>query len=366
MAGQDLGYRKIQSVGRSSYVISLPKRWVVDNGLDKGSQLAFRVQEDSSLVLIPRKILESSKEAKSRLKKFKLQVSSKDDPKSICRKIISLYVISADLIHVKSENGGFTFEHKAAINSLVRNVLLGSEIIEETPNEITLQILINHPDFPIERAIRRMFILALSANNEAISSLKSMDESSIRNVIETYQDVNRLNLYAIRQLKFGIERKMFKELGFKSPKEFLGYRIVTNDIKSIAKNAMNIAKNILNLKKMIDNQVLILNEPVDEEIYSQILQFNSFAHQMFEDSLKALFKRDYELADKTISQLDSSTSLENDLVNLMSTKKLDPNISSILRLILDSSRRIMEYSRNIAEVTLNRTIEEITVQRINK
>ena len=136
-----------------------------------------------------------------------------------------------------------------------------------------------------------------------------------------------------------------------------------NDIKSMAKNAMNIAKNILNLKEMIDNQVLILNEPVDEEVYSQILKFNSFAHQMFEDSLKALFKRDYKLADETISRLDTSTSLENDLINLMSSKKLDPNISSILRLILDSSRRIMEYSRNIAEVTLNRTIEEITLPK---
>ena len=44
---------------------------------------------------------------------------------------------------------------------------------------------------------------------------------------------------------------------------------------------------------------------------------------------------------------------------MMFTKKLDPNLASVLRLILDASGRILEYSRNIAEVTLNRTIEEI-------
>jgi len=41
---------------------------------------------------------------------------------------------------------------------------------------------------------------------------------------------------------------------------------------------------------------------------------------------------------------------------------MDPNISSILSLILDTSRRIVEYSQNIAEVTLNRTIEEVSAQ----
>jgi hypothetical protein len=44
---------------------------------------------------------------------------------------------------------------------------------------------------------------------------------------------------------------------------------------------------------------------------------------------------------------------------LMSSKKLDPNIASVLRLIFESSRRIMDYSRNMAELTLNRTVEEL-------
>jgi hypothetical protein len=43
---------------------------------------------------------------------------------------------------------------------------------------------------------------------------------------------------------------------------------------------------------------------------------------------------------------------------LMSSKKMDPNISSVLRLIFDSSRRIMDLSKNMAELTLNRTVEE--------
>jgi len=43
----------------------------------------------------------------------------------------------------------------------------------------------------------------------------------------------------------------------------------------------------------------------------------------------------------------------------MSSKKLDPNIAAILRLILDSSRQIIDYSKNMAELTLNRTVEDL-------
>ncbi|HIE18945.1 TPA: phosphate uptake regulator PhoU [Candidatus Bathyarchaeota archaeon] len=360
---RDLGYRKIQLTGRGSYIISLPKRWIRELRLGKGEQIAFKVQEDSSLLLLPRRILEGRKEAEQpRLKEYKISVSSADDPQSVCRKIISLYVVSANLIRIRFKDDKTLSEHKTAINSLIKNMLLGSEIIDETSNEITIQVLIDHPEFPVEKAIRRMAILALSANKDAILALESMDEKRINGVAETRNDVNRLNLYVIRQLKYGLEKNLFKELGFKTKKEFLGYRIVANDIRSIANNAMNLAKNILTLKNMIKNQLLFLNVPVDGEVYSQILKFNSQAHFFFEESLKALFKRDYNRADKLISEIEAFAALESDLITLMSTKKMDPNVSSILRLIIDNSRRIIEYSRDIAEVTMNRTVEEISGQ----
>jgi len=358
---RDLGYRRIQLTGRGSYIISLPKRWVRELGLEKGEQVAFKVQEDSSLLLIPRKILEGIKEIeKPSLKEYRISVSSSDNPRSVCRRIISLYVVSANIIRIYFKDGETPLEHRRAINNLIKNMLLGSEIIDETSNEIIIQVLVDHPEFPLEKAIRRMAILALSANRDAILALENMDEKRINSVSEACNDVNRLNLYVIRQLKYGLEKNLFRELGFKTRKEFLGYRIVANDIRSIANNAMSLANNVMTLKNMIKNQLLFLNVPVDGEVYSQILKFNSQAHFFFEESLKALFKRDYNRADKLISEIESFAALERDLVTLMSTKKLDPNVSSILRLIIDNSRRIIEYSRDIAEVTLNRTVEEIS------
>jgi phosphate uptake regulator len=358
---KDLGYRRVQRTGRGSYITCLPKDWVQEVGIEKGSEIAFKVQDDSSLILVPRKIMEGKKETeKPKLKEYWIYVDKKSDPQSVCRRIISLYVVSADIIHIRFKDSEIDPKFKTAINNLVKNTLLGSEIIDETANRITLQILINHPEFPIEKAIRRMAVLALSANRDAILALKNIDQGIIQSVVDAHANVNRLDLYAVRQLKFGLEQNLFKDWGFKTPKEFLGYRIVANDIKSIADNALNVTNNIMTLKKLIEDKMLFLKESVDEEVYSQILNFNSLEHQFFEESLKAMFKRDYEHADKTISRLESFVTLENDLITLMSSKMLDPIVSSIFRLILDNSRRIVDYTRNIAEVTLNRTVEEIS------
>lgn len=353
----DVEYRKIQRVGRGSYIVTLPKEWVRDLDLGKGTHVALKVQDDSSLLVIPRKVLEERKEVQEPpLKEYRIFVDHNHDPESVCRKATSLYVISADLIHIRFKEGKIPSKHKAAISQLSKNLLLGSEIIAETSNEITLQILINHPDFPVEKAIRRMSILALSANRDAISMLTDGDLADV--VAETCADIERLNFYVIRQLKYGLERNLYEELGFKSPKEFLGYRIVANDIKCVADNALDMANDITTLKEMMKDQLLLLNEPVDEEIHSQLLEYNSKTHVFFEEAMSALFKRDYDRSDKLISRMRSLTELENELVTMISTKKMDPNISSAFRLILDSSRRLAEYGRNIADVTLNRTIEE--------
>lgn len=355
----DLGYRKIQRTGRESYIISLPKEWVLDVGLKKGDQLAFQKQEDSSLLLIPRKVLERSKTTEPSLKEFTLPITSRDDPQSIARRIMSLYEVSADLINIRFKEGGLTSEQRTSIRRTVR-MLLGSEIIAESPNEISIQILIEHPKFPIEKAIRRMFVIAKSMDLDAISSLKDMDVSRIQGAIDSDEDLDRLSLYVVRQLKFGIENNLYKEMGFRSPKEFLGYRLVTKNLENIGDNATETANNILYLKRLIDDKILTLTQPIDEEVYSSVIKFHFFGHRLLEDALTALFNRNYRLADDTISKfMTTCVHLEKDTINLIFYKRLDPNVALVLRLILDNARKMMEYSRDIAEVTLNRTVEEI-------
>jgi phosphate uptake regulator len=361
MAEKDLGYRKVQSTGRGSYIISLPKVWVQDTGLKKGSEIDFNIKADSSLTLVPRKLKERyEEEADTKLKEYYINAEpEEEDLLSTLRMIKALYVISADVIRIHFKGVTDAAKCKNEIRQFARDTLLGAEIIDERIDEITLQILIKHSEFPIEKAVRRMAIVALSANREAIEAVKNPSQALFQSVINAHNDVNRLGHYVVRQLKFGIERNLFRELGFKTPKEFLLYRIIVNDIKNIGENALNIVNNLETLQKQMKDQLVFIKEPIDEEVYSQMLQFNAEAHKLFEEATKAMFKRAYNDAEKIISKRGSYVNLETELIRLMTSKKLDPNIAAILRLMMDSSRRILDYGQDVAELTLNRTVEEI-------
>jgi len=350
---QDVEYRKVQRTGRESYIVTLPKDWVQNMGLNAGHQLAIKKQEDSSLLLIPRTTLEKIAESKKPvLNEVTIHVTSKEYPQSLVRKITSLYVVGMDLIHVKSRDGEFASEQKTLIKDAVRGKLLGTEVIAESPNEIVLQILINHPEFPIQKAIKRMFIIALSMNKDAISALKSLDKAIIQNIIETEDDVDRLNLYVIRQLKYAIQKNQYEEVGLKSSKEFLGYRLATNAVEGIADLAVEMAENILTMDK-----------PIDEKIYNRILALSSYGNQLFEDAMISFFKRDYQAADAIISRSEEIADMEKEIFKMILDMKMDAKDASSLRLILDASRRMIEYSKEIAEVTLNRTVEETYVNK---
>ncbi|MDR1993933.1 MAG: phosphate uptake regulator PhoU [Nitrososphaerota archaeon] len=360
MAGKDLGYRRVQCTGRSAYIISLPKEWVENINLKRGSEIAFNIQPDNTLLLVPRKIAE--KEGKfdtSKAKEYVINIEPKETADSALRMIRALYAIGADIIRIHFKNIKDAAKFKDRTKNFVRDTFLGAEIIDEAPNEITLQIFIKHSEFGIEKAVRRMAIVALAANRDAIAALTNRSSTVAESVIQARNDVNRLGLYIVRQLKYGIEHNLYRELDLQTPKEFLLYRITVNDIENMGENALNIINNINTFQKLLDTETLFIKDPIDEEVYETLISYHTQAQQLYEDAVKAMFKQDYKDAEKLILKRETFEDLENELILLISSKKMDPNITSILRLIFDSTKRIMDYSKNMAELTLNRTVEEL-------
>jgi phosphate uptake regulator len=255
--------------------------------------------------------------------------------------IQALYVISADIIRIHFRGDELkAAKRKNEVKNFAKETFLGAEIIDETADEVTIQILVKHSEFPIEKAVRRMVIVALAVHRDVISALKGGTPELYQSIINAQHDSNRLGQYIVRQLKFGIEHNMYRELGFRTPKEFLLYRIIVNDIKDIAENAINIMNNVINLQKLINSELLFFKEPMDDEVYSQILNFNTLAYQLFEDSTKPCLnattttpKRSFQTT--KLRKTRKRPHQTND------TKKMDPNVSAILRLVLDSSRRIL-------------------------
>ncbi|MEM3046416.1 MAG: phosphate uptake regulator PhoU, partial [Candidatus Bathyarchaeia archaeon] len=260
-------FRKIQLTGRSSYVVSLPKRWATSLGLKPGDAVSIKMQEDSSLLISPRGGIPPKRETE--LGEVRL-VKGQEDPQSLARRIVSLYLVGHNLIHVSSTDGALTLRERSMIKHLAETKLVGGEIIEESPKLISLRILASYPGLTVEDALRRMFSLALAMQRDAISALKTLDRELMEAVIRTDDEVDRFSLYIVRQLKRAVEdERLIREIGLRTAKECLGYRLAVKAVERVADHAVRMAENML-----------LVEKPLDPELYGRIQRLGSMANRL--------------------------------------------------------------------------------------
>ena len=338
-----LEQRRLQMTGGSTYILSLPKNWVTRNRLHKGSLLVFTEEDDGSLSLLPSEFEKQEKKSEALIR-----VSTNENPDAIMRKAISAYLVGYSLLHIRAQGEqSLNIELRNYLKSFARSYLVGTEIVNDSPTDLTLQILLNYPEFSVESALRRMAIIAGSMHREAVACLENLDYSTAKAVVETDREVNRFSLYILRLLKMAVTNtRMVKEIGLSNPRECLGYRLIAKSVERAADHATKIAENILSLKNQVDPDFL-----------KRINNLSSIAITMFDSSVEALFKHDYIQAESVIEKVAQIRDIEKDAVVSSQAVNIEeiPNI----RLLIESIRRTAEYASDISEVVLNLNVESV-------
>ena len=335
--------RKIQFTGKSSYIISLPKQWIVDLGLKQGDQIKIIRKGSSTLELYPPKF-------ESRIQKKEdatIEIRSEEDASSIVRKLISLYFLGYKTIHVKPKDGRLSPNQRNTVKEAVKRMLMGSEIISDSINGITVQVLVNLLELSVDGAFKRMLHLAESMSSDAILSVKENNSELAQEVINTDDEVDRFGFYIIRQLKIAIQNEhMLKEMGFRNARNCLGYRLIVKNIERVGDHASFIAKDVMEFKKSIKKEIL-----------EKLEDMNTFCLSVLNDSCLALFTEDYSKAENTIRKADEITKYEKKVRDVSKSLKNEEEIYRVKRMT-ENIKRVSEYASDIAEMVLNMNIEK--------
>ena len=335
--------RKLQITGGSTYILSLPKDWVTKNQLKKGSSMVLREEDDGSLSIMPSKL-----ERKEKQDEAFIRVSSDENPDAVVRKSISAYLAGYNILRIKGQ-GQQTLPSKLRnhLKNFARNYLVGTEIVIDTPADLTLQVLLNYPELTVQSALSRMSIIASSMHKEAINCLRNLDYSAAKSVIETDREVNRFGLYIVRLLKLVVSNsREVKDIGLNSPRDCLGYRLIAKSVERTADHATKIAENLL-----------LMKAPLNEDLYDRVSHMSSLAISMFESAMEALFKRDFNLAESVIEKISQVHKLEKEAVFASKTLGIEEIVN--LRLLIESVRRTAEYASDISEVVMNLNVESV-------
>jgi phosphate uptake regulator len=335
--------RKVQFTGGSTYIISLPKDWITQNQLKKGSFIKLREEEGGLLTIIP---LSSNATLDKHSDEATIRVTSKDDIETIRRKIVSAYLAGYNSIQIKTDKQPLLTRQRHEMKTFVRRMLVGTEIVSDSSSQLVLQVLLSYPELTIQSALRRMSIITVSMHNAAILGLTTSDSLLTKEVILTDNEVDRFNLYVTRLLKNAIQNpRVTKEIGLLNGKDCLGYRLVTTAVERTADHAVKIATNTLALKHK-------LNPVLEEKIESM----SKISLKMFDAAMESLFRQDYQTADTILTSLKEVETLEQEAVACC---QLDLEDAATLRLIIESIRRTAEYASDIAEIVLNLTVDSI-------
>jgi len=341
--------RKIQFTGKSSYIVSLPKPWIMELGLKQGDQIRMVRKGASTLELYPQKF-------ETRFQKIEdatIEIDVEEKTPTIVRKLISLYFLGFKTINVKPKFGRLNPSQRTAVKEAVRRMLMGSEIISDSTGGITIQVLVNLLELSVDGAFKRMLDLTKSMSNDAILAVKENNLELAQEVINTDDEVDRFGFYIIRQLKIAIQNEhMLKEMGFRNARICLGYRLVVKNIERAGDHAAFIAKDLLEFKK-----------PMKKEILDKIQDMNKFCLSVLDDSCLALFKEDYVHAEQIIEKTSEIIKYEKKIRDVSKFLKDDEEIYRIRR-ITESIKRISEYASDIAEIVLNMNIEKALKKKV--
>ncbi len=335
--------RRLQVTGGSTFIISLPKEWAIKNELKRGSSMVVREEDDGSLSISPSSFPKKEKQDEAYIK-----VTQTDNPDAIMRTVISAYLSGYNILHIRAQGQKILpAKTRNQLKHFARNYLVGTEIVIDTPTDLTLQVLLNYPELTVQNALSRMSIIASSMHKEALLALKNLDYSSAKAVIETDREVNRFGLYIVRLLKLAVSnQRIVKEIGLRYQKECIGYRLIAKSVERTADHATKIAEN-----------TLLLKEPVKDELAEKISELSGLANSMFENAMEALFKHDFNLAEGVIEKLSQVHKLEKETVLCLPNAKVEETVN--LRLLIESVRRTAEYASDISEVVLNMNVESV-------
>jgi phosphate uptake regulator len=316
-------------------------------GIQRGSVVKITQKDDLTLQIQPQ-----GADTTEGTRRVLINPNPNDDPESIVRKVVSTYLMGYNIIQLKSNQKRLDSSQRFLVKDFTRKKLVGTEILSDLPQDLTLQVLLSYAELSVKDALRRMSVIAASMHRDAITALGMEEGSLAREIVAMDDEVDRFNLYIIRLLNVAVtDGHILKESGLKTPKECLGYRLITKSVERMADHAVNIAQNRLELTLSTPNG----------EILEELEKLSEFALKIFEDAMESLFDENYKEADIVLERATHTRKMEAEAIQKI-VKNASPEEVPALRLIVESILRTAEYGADIAETVLNMTIKDAVIE----
>ncbi len=262
-----MAYRKIIGFGDSSFVVSLPKEWVVKNGLKKGDNIFIAEDEGNSIKI-------TTISAKQNNSLGEIKVNFDGNTRRLKSDILYAYVNNFNPISIIGKD---VQNHIDEISKITRNFMYLEIIDQSSLNKVVLNSSIDLNDIPIYDTLRRMDRIIISMAEDVMHYLSGKHNNINTNFYNKEENVNKLCNLVFKTLKLGFNSAHRKTLGLE-----------INDIFYYWEIALFLEK--------IANQLKRIPRLPGGNMHPELLTIFDKMFSQYQDAMKANFSKDYELA----------------------------------------------------------------------
>ena len=334
--------RKVQKVGYSTLIVSLPKDWVEEVSLKQGDIVSFRRESDGGITVYPGLTRERDNF------RYVIDADLCDGPNLLTRIITANYLTGHDTIQIVSKKE-LSSRHLEEVRAVSRR-LTGLGIVEQTLKSVTLQSFVDPTKFPIYGVMRRLQIILSSMLEQAVKSVVEGRMAMAEEVLHMEEEADRIYWMIIRQLLLAVlDRRVAKEVGIEGPMHVVGNRVIAKSLEQMADSASHVALEAQKLKGD--------GKSVDPKITKGLIELSDRVRSLIEDSFNALMKGDLKKSNECIEKVEACEALERSLTADVMRNVKDVNLAVGLRAIIWDVGQMARDSVSIAEVGINRKLE---------
>ncbi len=329
--------RRIQKTGGSTFIVSLPKTWVVTRGLSSGDVLLFHSAPDGSLTL------RAEGGPRPEAVRREVPVSNVMDAEHLFRLLVGEYIAGTPLLEIRTEG-----RMSARTREVVRNFaqrMIGPEILEETADAVVLQDVIGANPLPIPSVVRRMHQMVRAMQSDAMAAFHARDLSIARDVIERDWEVDRLHWFVGKQITTALrDGRTLTAIGLTLP-ECATYLLASRVLERIADHAVRIAETVPMLGK----------ETVPAGLMTDLDQLAATAAEGLAGAIESLATHDIPRANAVLDAAARVTRERESILRELTKKR--GRLAVALAYVLESLERSAFYASDLAEIAINHAVQ---------
>jgi len=323
--------RKLQQTGGksgSSFLVILPKEWIRRQKLRKGDPVVIIEREDGSLIVDPRLPIAGE----SRNTEVEIEPN-------LQWTITSKYLLGFDEIHVVSDKP-ISNDQRDELKRIIKR-FVALEVTDEDDNRIVVQCLVDPTTLPVNKAMRRMNLIASRMLSDALTAYFNGLQEIAESVVKRDEEVDRLFFLIVRELRLAIQYPRMSEGMGITPVKALDFRLAAQYIERIADLAVDIANRTLHA--------------LDKKLVKKIEPIVKMVKKMQSNAVTSLFKFDSE---KVAWVIKAEKEVIEDTAKLRQYLISTPNDEPQTHLyVADILLRIGEAAKDIADLGLPKSKE---------